>query len=526
MSGESIKLLLENLEKETVLYENYVSEQLVDICKALAQAMEEPDYRQPITDFVMDLIHKCNETGFYITVYLYSFLVQVTTSASCAYEFLKYITQNPHISKESQYYLYYQLSHLFFTTEALNTPENKGALWNLFNHIFAEYKKIYECKFPLIPQTERNENLIVVLTAQYLTTEHGPTKTALDRCHTIVESMHKQVLLINTAECLTKVGCIPFFNANYANYASAFLQKESEEWKGVTVPFFQCDQIMPDSNYLDTLLGDLYRMKPAYIVDIGGSSILGNLCTLFTTTLGIGLCPSELTCCCETYQALGKPVDANDRTILSAADIPEDRIIESIFTSGLKSQQHTLTAHDLNLDESFYNILVVGTRLDSEVTEEFLSLIQTLPSDRVKVNFCGYFNTYESMINSHPELNRICNYIGFQSDILAVLDCVDLYINPTRRGGGTSCVEALSKGIPVITEKFGDVYSNAGDDFAVQDYEEMHHEILHYLNDPSYYCLQSKKAVSRSNILLETDSEFERILQICHQKDLASYSFK
>jgi predicted O-linked N-acetylglucosamine transferase (SPINDLY family) len=32
---------------------------------------------------------------------------------------------------------------------------------------------------------------------------------------------------------------------------------------------------------------------------------------------------------------------------------------------------------------------------------------------------------------------------------------MDIYINPTRRGGGTSAVEALSKGIPVITVNYG-----------------------------------------------------------------------
>ena len=69
-------------------------------------------------------------------------------------------------------------------------------------------------------------------------------------------------------------------------------------------------------------------------------------------------------------------------------------------------------------------------------------------------------------------------------------------------------MEALSKGIPVVTTEFGDVYTNAGEEFVVEDYEEMLQTILRYVEDKEFYEEMSKKARARVNILLDTEGQF------------------
>lgn len=58
-------------------------------------------------------------------------------------------------------------------------------------------------------------------------------------------------------------------------------------------------------------------------------------------------------------------------------------------------------------------------------------------------------------------------------------ECMDLYVNPKRSGGGSSVAESLYKGLPVVTLPVGDVSAAAGESFRVADYGEMAETILH-----------------------------------------------
>ena len=60
---------------------------------------------------------------------------------------------------------------------------------------------------------------------------------------------------------------------------------------------------------------------------------------------------------------------------------------------------------------------------------------------------------------------------------------------------------------------YGDVAVNAGDEFCVSDYEEMKKQIMKYYTDKEYYSKMSTKAKERVKILLDTESEFERIIR-------------
>ena len=73
-------------------------------------------------------------------------------------------------------------------------------------------------------------------------------------------------------------------------------------------------------------------------------------------------------------------------------------------------------------------------------------------------------------------------------------------------------MEAVSLGIPVVTTPYGDVAANVGKEFWVESYEEMPELILRYKDDLGFYQKMSDKARKRSEILLDTETEFVRIL--------------
>ena len=81
----------------------------------------------------------------------------------------------------------------------------------------------------------------------------------------------------------------------------------------------------------------------------------------------------------------------------------------------------------------------------------------------------------------------------------------------------------MYKGVPVVTVDYGDVGVNVGRDFCVKDYEDMSQMIDRYRSDKAFYKKMSEKAVERTTVLLDTESEFVRILGEVDKREANEY---
>lgn len=73
-------------------------------------------------------------------------------------------------------------------------------------------------------------------------------------------------------------------------------------------------------------------------------------------------------------------------------------------------------------------------------------------------------------------------------------------------------MEAMYKGVPVVTLPYGDVAVNAGKEFCVDTYTDMQKKIIEYYTNPDYYKEMSEKAVQRTKLLLNSEGEFVRVM--------------
>ncbi len=88
---------------------------------------------------------------------------------------------------------------------------------------------------------------------------------------------------------------------------------------------------------------------------------------------------------------------------------------------------------------------------------------------------------------------------------MAVCELADLYVNPTRKGGGTSAIYAMTAGKPIVTLKYGDVYKNCGEEFAVEDLANMNKLIRRYMVDFDYYNKMSERARNMADLYSSLD---------------------
>ncbi|EXX88240.1 hypothetical protein BG53_00910 [Paenibacillus darwinianus] len=211
---------------------------------------------------------------------------------------------------------------------------------------------------------------------------------------------------------------------------------------------------------------------------------------------------------------IGRGRTAKDVQFLQQLGIDGDSIIESVFTFDFKPQENRYTRAQLNLPENKFLIAVIGARLNDEVTPAFLDVFEQLYKLGAHLVFIGGFDKHAEYAAKNSVFAEHSTALGFQSDVLAIMELCDLYANPQRTGGGSSAAEALYKGVPVVTLDSGDVSVAAGGDFHVHSYEEMTHMIKRYIQEDRFYETMSGKARERAELLMSTERQFSEVVRL------------
>ena len=244
-----------------------------------------------------------------VRMYLYSLVLGICPDSATVGQALDYLLDNTgYFTKNNLYYYAYQLMVITFSRQEADSIDIRIKLWKLLNLIYEIFEKEVTVSLETIPMEKRNPNLILVLTEQMVTVEHGPTKTALDRCKAIMTRMDKEVLLICTNEILSLAGKFPFAGVAFG-HEGQYEDAEEIEWKGVRIPFFNVKESMPNVDVIDELLGLIRKLAPSRIVTIGGKGVLANLADRIIPCVDIGLCPSAIEPTSVSYQTLGRPME-------------------------------------------------------------------------------------------------------------------------------------------------------------------------------------------------------------------------
>jgi len=449
--------------------------------------------------------------------YILSFLTILSQSHVYTNCLLKLLLNTNDFTANNLFFIYYQITSKRFTNINLGNNETDELMSLVYKKVYNTYKTSLSNRLQFIPKEERNSNLIIVFISQFLSLNHGPTKTILDRCLVIKNHIHKTPFIINTSEFLPLVGFTPFFCATAASYDNELLNNEQVEYQGENFSFLQCENNMPNTEDIGAIVNIVKRLKPYCIFNIGGSSILNDICSNIIPTITISTVPSERCMTEGQFQVIGRPITNNDKIWMKQEHKSPDHIIECRFTSSFKQQENKFSRSDLGLPADLFIGLVVGARLDLEITDDFIQILYKAMGNNIFIVFMGLYNHYEDICEQYPIFKTNSKYLGFMSDVLAVNECCDIYINPKRIGGGTSVAESFSKGLPAVTLNYGDVGLGAGEDFFVSDYDDMLQTLIKYAQDREFYAKMSQKALARAHILSNSTAEFIKVLSIAEK---------
>jgi len=459
-----------------------------------------------------------NTFSIYVSIFILSILINIVRDNNHKTYYLndlyENILNNSDLSKEELHFLHWQLSRIIFVNTYISDENTARLSRKLYRKIYIQYLNIYKNKMEFIPLKDRNKKFILIVTGNIVSIEHGPTKTTFDRARSLLNYLGIDTLVVNTKEVLSFQGRIPFYNIVYGNVMQEYEKINYYIFHNVKIPFLQLKGVMPNDTGIIEMIDLVKRKKPYFILIIGSSSIPGDLLSNIVPAVCQTLGPSGLTITESQFQAIGRNISIDEVNLLKEFGFDENHVINARFTmTGFKPQTSILTKKAIGVSDEKFILLIVGARLNEEITNEFIiMLLNTVIDTNIYLVFAGSFSSYSKYCNKYPVLLYYSSYLGFQSDMLAVCDVCDLYINPLRSGGGTSSVEAMYKGVPVVTINYGDVALAVGNDFTVETYEEMSNKIIRYASDQIFYNCMSEKAKIRAKLLMDTDTNIKDLI--------------
>ncbi len=449
----------------------------------------------------------------------YSYLFKLDYDAEYLSEFLDYLLTTDDIEYMKFNFIYQQIVTEIFLHNELKNTEIDIKLQKLLEKCINQIKRELPSELLTpIDKNDRKQDLVIVITSQYLSTNHGPTKSALDRCSILMNELHKKVMLINTAELIQLNGMMPFYNIYMPNYVNELSETESVEWKGNKIPFYQCDHGMPGIELTIELLKFIRNNKPLFVLEIGSGSVFTALVSNIIPVLSDAMVPSQIGYFGTQAITCSKVLDENDERRLQVCNIDSNRILKNYFTMKVKDSTEIHTRDEFGISEESFCIAIVGARLDIELNDELLSFMEEELKENYYYILMGRCVSLDEKMAKYPKLSEHVIYLGFVDDTQSYLRLCDIYLNPPRRGGGFSSVEAMINGIPVVTLNSGDVSIALGEDLCCKDMGEISDLMYVLENDKEFYNSLSIRVKERALLLQNSEGIFGNTLKAFIEK--------
>ena len=417
------------------------------------------------------------------------------------------------------------------SVEKLSLEERWVIYWNLVSKIFVNtkydaysnnlrevYASIYKDIEKLMPQellgksVDRNaDGPVVIVTSQFLSEGHAPTRRVLDYAYTIQTKLGVNVKIINDSGMNFR-GVSYIKNGTGFNYISEYEKKNKYFYKGITFDFFQNPNKMPDLQGIANLIYNIKQLNPRLVLNVGANCLTSDLCRQFAKTATIP-CSTNIPTSMAENLILCREIREEDKQQLEKL-YPWQNVVESVFNYILQRDKEMCfySREMFAIPEDAWLLASAGNRMQAEMDADFLHMIDELLGELEECHFLiiGQIENKEKILSGLKNIKKI-HFAGQVKDGSQAIRLADVYIQPTRKGGGRAAFEALYHGVPVITTKYGDTWDVCGSEFEVDSYEKMKEQIKKYYSQKEIYEMAVKNSTKRATILEDMQGMFEKL---------------
>lgn len=402
-----------------------------------------------------------------------------------AFEVVCKMALSPRFSVTERWSLYWLLTRDIFLRPEYDRCEIY--LEKIYASIYFEIEKLMPDYVLKEEEAEKSDGPIVIVTSQFLSEYAAPARRAMEYAYTIKTELGIDVKLINDAGM--NVYSFPYIVCRHKfNYIENYSKLNKWKYRDISFDFYQYDSKMPDLQGIADMVYNIKKLKPRLVLNVGGSCLTSDLCRHFTKTATIP-CNTSIPRGMSEYLVLCRDIREDDDARIRRIH-PWQSVVDSRFNYVMPDDTalKKYTREMLGIPENTWLITTAGNRLSDEMDMDFLIMVDNVIDELPSAHFliiggCEDSSKFMAGLKNKDKFH----FAGILQDGSQAVRLADLYIQPTRKGGGRAAFEALYYGIPVITTKYGDTWNVCGKPFEVESYAEMAERILIYYNDRAIY---------------------------------------
>lgn len=360
--------------------------------------------------------------------------------------------------------------------------------------MLSNYLNKYPVPYAYTPYQERNSKRIMIETDILLGTYHAPTYIVLEMCKSLHADYGYEIfLVVNRAESMKEGAEQYWYKQIKFNYNSDMENEFLLEYEGAKIRGFQFEWNRECLANRNAVLDLIDRWKPLCVFHVGAYSyrhdIYKEQTTLISMPCNAGFIVSEA-------QVLFSYMNDNSEYMKDAVKYIQNQgqLIKSVDNFG--NPKVEIKSHyrktDFGLPEDAFVACIVGNRLNEEMSDEFIHMLETIGKEKKELHLAIVGECRKDFFAS--EFKDKVVYLGYQNNLPDVLNVMDLFVNPIRKGGGGGANLSLQVGVPVITVRDCDVHSVVGDAFGCDSLEAMKKNIVRYVEDKDFYDAQVQES--------------------------------
>ena len=392
---------------------------------------------------------------------------------------------------------------------------------SIYIDLVTQIRQELHMELQYIPFEQRNKNRVILMIEPLLGEVHAPTQKMIN-IYCWLQKLGYEVYVYATN--MRQIEISEYWNW-YNSLVDVCVYEEtgSIELKLLGVPIKGYNLNYTEENYVEELknaIRDIKEYNPAFILTVGDSNILAELCGDFTTVCAMACVNQPAQTAQSIIVRYFRCTEEENRKYLEWTR-PDQKIFEMVCVDELNANTESdVDRKDYGIAEDKFVILVAGNRLDTEVTEEVKRVFQTiLEQNEVLFVFIGDCPKLENELSKEADHYL---FLGAVDDFKGIMRIGNLFLNPPRQGGGTGAFYAVENDVPVLTLPDCDV-AQVGEAFTCERLWDMPEIVNSYMHDAAFAEEQRENCRKSAAAIYGVDS-LGNIRSFC--KELQEYIVK
>ena len=222
---------------------------------------------------------------------IYSYILSIHADSVYLENFLKLIRslqKDGQLNWQNASYLFIQLNRFRLQHTGCDTESVREMLAELIRHAVTKCMRQLNVAVSPLPYHSRNAERVVVLTEEFSEKNKEWMDYVLDCCFQLQRVCRKKVLLVNTAESVSKAGELSYFMPVYGNEDASLRHTAELERQGERVEHLQITDALCEITGVEAFVQKILSCNPGLVLHFGDSSFLAGILDQWLPVLTMG----------------------------------------------------------------------------------------------------------------------------------------------------------------------------------------------------------------------------------------------